>query len=54
MLFSGQSDLGPLIAHSASYTVGALLLLLSSFFYLLHQGLQSWWWGLVILRVHNA
>jgi H+/Cl- antiporter ClcA len=29
VLFSGQSDLGPLIAHSASYTVGALLLLLA-------------------------
>ncbi len=28
-LFSGQSALGPLIAHSASYTVGALLLLLA-------------------------
>jgi H+/Cl- antiporter ClcA len=29
VLFSGQSDLGPLIAHSASYTVGALLLLIA-------------------------
>jgi H+/Cl- antiporter ClcA len=29
VLFSGQSALGPLIAHSASYTVGALLLLLA-------------------------
>ncbi len=29
VLFSGQSDLGPFIAHSASYTVGALLLLLA-------------------------
>jgi hypothetical protein len=29
VLFSGQSDLGPLIAHSAGYTVGALLLLLA-------------------------
>src|ERR1035437_4790954 len=29
VLFSGQSDLGPLITHSASYTVGALLLLLA-------------------------
>jgi chloride channel protein, CIC family len=29
VLFSGQSDLDPLIAHSASYTVGALLLLLA-------------------------
>ena len=29
VLFSGQSDLGPLIAHSASYSVGALLLLLA-------------------------
>ena len=29
VLFSGQSDLGPLIAHSSSYTVGALLLLLA-------------------------
>ena len=29
VLFSGQSELGPLIAHSASYTVGALLLLLA-------------------------
>jgi H+/Cl- antiporter ClcA len=28
VLFSGQTALGPLIAHSASYTVGALLLLL--------------------------
>jgi H+/Cl- antiporter ClcA len=28
VLFSGQSDLGPLITHSAAYTVGALLLLL--------------------------
>ena len=28
VLFSGQSALGPLIQHSASYTVGALLLLL--------------------------
>jgi H+/Cl- antiporter ClcA len=28
VLFSGQSALGPLITHSASYTVGALLLLL--------------------------
>lgn len=28
VLFSGQSALGPLVAHSASYTVGALLLLL--------------------------
>jgi H+/Cl- antiporter ClcA len=28
VLFSGQSALGPLIAHSASYTVGALVLLL--------------------------
>jgi hypothetical protein len=27
VLFSGQSDLGPLITHGASYTVGALLLL---------------------------
>jgi H+/Cl- antiporter ClcA len=29
VLFSGQSDLGPLISHSAQYTVGALLLLLA-------------------------
>jgi H+/Cl- antiporter ClcA len=29
VLFSGQSALGPLIAHGASYTVGALLLLLA-------------------------
>jgi H+/Cl- antiporter ClcA len=29
VLFSGQSALGPLIAHSASYTVGALLLLIA-------------------------
>jgi H+/Cl- antiporter ClcA len=29
VLFSGQSDLGPLITHSASYTVAALLLLLA-------------------------
>jgi H+/Cl- antiporter ClcA len=29
VLFSGQSAAGPLIAHSASYTVGALLLLLA-------------------------
>ncbi len=29
VLFSGQSALGPLIAHSADYTVGALLLLLA-------------------------
>src|SRR6185437_9988449 len=29
VLFSGQSALGPLIAHSASYTVAALLLLLA-------------------------
>jgi hypothetical protein len=29
VLFSGQSALGPLIAHNASYTVGALLLLLA-------------------------
>jgi H+/Cl- antiporter ClcA len=29
VLFSGQSDLGPLITHSARYTVGALLLLLA-------------------------
>jgi H+/Cl- antiporter ClcA len=29
VLFSGQSDLGPLITHSASYTIGALLLLLA-------------------------
>ena len=29
VLFSGQSDLGPLIAHSAQYTVGALVLLLA-------------------------
>src|SRR5271169_400023 len=29
VLFSGQSALGPLIAHSASYTIGALLLLLA-------------------------
>jgi len=28
VLFSGQSALGPLITHSASYTVGALLLLI--------------------------
>jgi H+/Cl- antiporter ClcA len=28
MLFSGQSDIGPLIQHAASYSVGALLLLL--------------------------
>jgi H+/Cl- antiporter ClcA len=28
VLFSGQTDLGPLITHSAAYTVGALLLLL--------------------------
>ena len=28
VLFSGQNQLGPLITHSASYTVGALLLLL--------------------------
>ena len=27
MLFSGQDDLGPLITHAASYSVGALLLL---------------------------
>jgi H+/Cl- antiporter ClcA len=29
VLFSGQSALGPLIAHSASYTVGALVLLIA-------------------------
>ena len=29
VLFSGQSALGPFIAHSASYTVGALLLLIA-------------------------
>jgi len=29
VLFSGQSDLGPLVDHSASYTVGALVLLLA-------------------------
>jgi hypothetical protein len=29
VLFSGQSALGPLITHGASYTVGALLLLLA-------------------------
>ena len=29
VLFSGQSALGPFIAHSASYTVGALVLLLA-------------------------
>jgi H+/Cl- antiporter ClcA len=29
VLFSGQSDLGPLITHSASYSVAALLLLLA-------------------------
>ncbi len=29
VLFSGQSQLGPFISHSASYTVGALLLLLA-------------------------
>ncbi len=29
VLFSGQSDLGPLISHSAQYTVGALVLLLA-------------------------
>jgi H+/Cl- antiporter ClcA len=29
VLFSGQSALGPFIAHSASYTVGALLLLMA-------------------------
>jgi H+/Cl- antiporter ClcA len=29
VLFSGQSDLGPFLSHSASYTVGALLLLLA-------------------------
>ena len=29
VLFSGESALGPLIAHSASYTVGALLLLIA-------------------------
>ena len=29
VLFSGQSALGPLISHSASYTVGALLLLIA-------------------------
>jgi H+/Cl- antiporter ClcA len=29
VLFSGQTALGPLIAHSASYTVGALVLLLA-------------------------
>ena len=29
VLFSGQSDLGPLITHSAKYTVGALVLLLA-------------------------
>jgi H+/Cl- antiporter ClcA len=28
MLFSGQSDIGPLIQHAASYSVGTLLLLL--------------------------
>jgi H+/Cl- antiporter ClcA len=28
MLFSGQSDIGPLVDHAASYSVGALLLLL--------------------------
>ena len=28
VLFSGQSDIGPLIGHAASYSVGALLLLL--------------------------
>jgi H+/Cl- antiporter ClcA len=28
VLFSGQDDLGPLITHSAAYTVGALVLLL--------------------------
>ena len=29
MLFSGQSQLGPLITHAAGYSVGALLLLLA-------------------------
>jgi H+/Cl- antiporter ClcA len=29
VLFSGQSDLGPFLSHSASYTIGALLLLLA-------------------------
>jgi H+/Cl- antiporter ClcA len=29
VLFSGQSALGPLVTHSASYTVGALLLLIA-------------------------
>jgi H+/Cl- antiporter ClcA len=29
VLFSGQSSLGPFIAHSASYTVGALVLLIA-------------------------
>jgi len=29
MLFSGQSDIGPLIEHASSYSVGALLLLLA-------------------------
>jgi hypothetical protein len=29
VLFSGQSQLGPLISHAASYSVGALLLLLA-------------------------
>jgi H+/Cl- antiporter ClcA len=29
VLFSGQSQLGPLVTHSAAYTVGALLLLLA-------------------------
>jgi len=29
MLFSGQSDIGPLVDHAASYSVGALLLLLA-------------------------
>src|SRR6202034_40831 len=29
VLFSGQSQLGPFLSHSASYTVGALLLLLA-------------------------
>jgi hypothetical protein len=29
VLFSGQSDLGPLIANSATYSVGALLLLIA-------------------------
>ncbi|RDJ93409.1 hypothetical protein B4Q13_22105, partial [Lacticaseibacillus rhamnosus] len=29
VLFSGQAALGPLITHSASYTVGALVLLLA-------------------------